>query len=134
MQKHIRKGMKKMANKITNFFREYILIFSCILTILGLIVFIIGVTAIFEINFLNLSQDVLNWSLYILALGFILLIAGAWYLYSFFNNRKFILEAFATNKRSELIKKHTELKIKTKRMPKKYQQMLRDLEEEFKIK
>ena len=133
MQKHIRKGMK-MANKITNFFREYIFIFSIVLTILGLIVFIIGVTSILEINFLNLSQDVLNWSLYILALGFILLLAGAWYLYSFFNNRKFILEALTTNKRSELIKKHSELKMKTKRMPSKYQQMLKDLEEEFKIK
>jgi hypothetical protein len=133
MQKHIRKGMK-MANKITNFFREYIFIFSNVLTILGLIVFIIGVTSILEINFLNLSQDVLNWSLYILALGFILLLAGSWYLYSFFNNRKFILEALTTNKRSELIKKHSELKIKTKRMPSKYQQMLKDLEEEFKIK
>ena len=91
-------------------------------------------TSILEINFLNLSQDVLNWSLYILALAFILLLAGAWYLYSFFNNRKFILEALTTNKRSELIKKHSELKMKTKRMPSKYQQMLKDLEEEFKIK
>ncbi len=123
-----------MAGRISGFFREFTLFFSIVLTIVGLFIFIIGITAIMEINLLNLSQDVLNWTLYILILGFIVLIAGVWYLYSFFKNRKFILEEFATNKRSEFIKKHYELKNTAKKMPRKYQKMLKEKEEEFKIK
>jgi len=123
-----------MAGKISGFFREFTLFFSIILTVIGLILFIIGITAIMEINFLNLSQDVLNWSLYILILGFFVLIAGIWYLYSFFKNKKFILDELATNKRSELIKKHSELKLTVKKLPSKYQKMLKEKEEEFKIK
>ena len=123
-----------MAGKISGFFREFTLFFSIILTVIGLILFIIGITAIMEINFLNLSQDVLNWSLYILIIGFFVLIAGIWYLYSFFKNKKFILDELATNKRSELIKKHSELKLTVKKLPSKYQKMLKEKEEEFKIK
>jgi hypothetical protein len=123
-----------MAGKITGFFIEFTLVFSLILTILGLILFIIGITSVMEMNILNLSPDILNWNIYFLIIGFFVLIAGIYYLFTFYKNRNFILEELATNKRSELIKKHTELKQTAKRLPSKYKRMLKEKEEEFKIK
>jgi len=127
-----------MAGKITNFFRELQLVFSIILTILGFIILFLGVAGIwykdFSENTLNLSPEFLNWSLYLLIIGFIVFIAGIWYLYSYIKNRKFILEEIKTNKRSELLKKHTEIHNIARHMPSKYQKKLSDKEEELKIK
>jgi uncharacterized membrane protein len=130
--------VKNMAGKITNFFRELVLPFSIILTIVGFIVLIIGITANWaqEIakNTFNFSDDILSWWLYFLIFGFIIFGAGVWYLYSFLKNRKFILDELKTNKRSELLKKHTELKSTVKHMPSKYQKRLKAKEEELKIR
>jgi hypothetical protein len=126
-----------MAGIITRFFREFVLFFSIILTIIGIVVLFIGVPGILEghpMNFLNLSEEILEWGLYLLILGFIILITGLWYLYSYFHNRKFLLEELKTNKRSELIKKHAELKSTVKHLPSKYQKMLKDKEKELSIK
>ena len=123
-----------MAGKITGFFIEFTLIFSLILTILGLIMFIIGITSVMDMNILNLSADILNWNIYFLLIGFFVLIAGIYYLFTYYKNRNFMLEELTTNKRSELLKKHTELKQTAKRMPSKYKKMLKEKEEEFKIK
>ena len=127
-----------MAGKITNFFRELVLPFSIILTILGLFILIIGITGIWATDFpeetLNLTDDILEWSPYFLIIGFIILGTGIWYLYSYLKNRKFILDELETNKRSELLKKHAELKNTVKHMPSKYQRMLKAKEEELKIR
>jgi len=129
-----------MAGKITSFFREYTLIFSIILTIVGFIVLFFGITDIWFVDItkslLNLSDDnvFLKCGVYLLIVGFIVFITGAWYLYSFFKDRKFVLEELKTNKRSELIKKHAELKSTVKHLPSKYQKMLDKKDEEFNIK
>jgi len=126
-----------MAGKITGFFREFVLVFSVILTILGFFILIIGITGFLEyhpFNFLNLSDEIFEWSLYILIIAFILLATGLWYLYSYLKNRKFVLDELRTNKRSELIKKHAELKNKAKHLPSKYQKMLKEKEQELSIK
>jgi len=127
-----------MAGRITNFFRELAFPFSIILTILGLIILIIGSTGIWFSDIpeetLNLTEDILEWSPYFLIIGFIIFLTGIWYLYSYLKNRKFILEELETNKRSELLKKHAELKNTVKHMPSKYQKMLRAKEEELKIR
>lgn len=126
-----------MAGRITEFFREFVLIFSIILIILGLFVLLIGVTGILEdhpMNFLNLSDEILEWGFYFLVLGFIILGTGIWYLYSYFKNRRFLLEELKTNKRSELIKMHAELKNVVKHLPSKYRKMLKDKEQELSIK
>jgi hypothetical protein len=44
------------------------------------------------------------------------------------------LDELATNKRSELLKMHSELKQTAKKLPSKYKKMLKEKEEEFKIK
>ena len=127
-----------MARKITNFFREYVLVFSVILTIIGIIVLIIGATGNWAPDIpkdvLNLTDDILQWWLYFLIAGFIIFGAGVWYLYSYLKNRRFILKEMDTNKRSELIKKHAELKNTVKYMPSKYKKMLKEKEDELKIR
>jgi H+/Cl- antiporter ClcA len=140
MQNHIRIGGKKeMFEKITDFFREYILFFSIILTIVGLFVFFMGVFwhlfREFELGFYSsLIKDLGEWNTYLLIIGFIVLITGAWYLYVYLKNKKFILEEIETKKRSEFLKKHVELKNTVKQMPKKFQKMVKDKEKELKIK
>jgi uncharacterized membrane protein len=127
-----------MAGKITSFLREHVLIFSIILTIIGIILLFIGSAGTWfkdiPENLFNFSKEILDWSLYLLIIGFIVFVTGAYYLYSFLKNRKFLLDEIKTNKRSELIKKHAELKNTVRHLPSKYQKMLKDKEEEFNIK
>jgi len=127
-----------MAGKITNFIRETQLYLSIILTIFGIIILFIGVTGIWYQDFckdvFSFSDEFLNWSLYLLIAGFIIFLAGIWYLYTFIKNRKFILDELETNKRSELIKKHMELKNTVKYMPSKYQKMVKEKEDELNMK
>ena len=127
-----------MAGKITNFFKETQLFFSIILTILGIIILFLGVIGIwyqdFLINALNFPTEFMSWSLYLLIGGFIVFLAGIWYLYTFLKDKKFILDELGTNKRSELLKKHLELKNTVKHMPSKYQKMLKEKEDELFIK
>ena len=127
-----------MAGKINGFFREFKLIFSIILSILGFLILFIGIAVTwfwtnFE-GFFSFMSEYQNWSSYFLVIGFIIFGFGVWYLYSYFKDRKFILEEMETNKRSELLKKHNELKIAVKHMPSKYKKMLKDKEDELKIK
>jgi len=127
-----------MSGKITRFLREYVLIFSSILTILGIILLFIGITGVWYVDIakelMNLSDDFLKWSFYLLALGFIVFVIGAYYLYVYLKNRKFILKELQTNKRSELTKRHAELKTTVKHMPSKYQKMLKEKERELRLK
>jgi ABC-type multidrug transport system fused ATPase/permease subunit len=127
-----------MAGKITNFFRETQLFFSIILTILGIIILFLGLAGIWYQDFLmdvfGFPTEFLSWSLYLLIAGFIVFLAGVWYLYTFLKNRKFIFDELDTNKRSELIKKHVELKNAVKHMPSKYQKMLKEKEDELFVK
>jgi len=127
-----------MSGKISHFLREFKLFFSILLTIIGLIIFFIAVTGIWfkdiPKNILGFSDDVLNWSLYLLIIGFIVLITGVWYLYVYIKDRKFINKELETNKRSEFVKKHAELKNTVKHMPSKYHKMLKEKEKELKIR
>lgn len=128
-----------MNGKITGFLREYVFVLSIIFTILGAIVLFIGITGIwFEDipkDFFGFSAEILAWSFYILILGFVVFgWFGVYYLYSYLKNRKFVLEGLETNKRSEFLKKHAEIKIKVKHLPSKFHKMLKEKEEELKIK
>lgn len=130
-----------MAGKITSFFREYVIMFSIILAIVGFILLFFGITDIWFIDttksILSITDDsnvFLHSGPYLLIVGFIVFVTGVWYIYSFLKNRKFVLEELKTNKRSELIKKHAELKSTVKHLPSKYQKMLDEKDEEFNIK
>ncbi len=127
-----------MSGKITGFLREYVLGLSIICTILGCIVLVIGITGMWfqDIlkSMLGFSKEALNWSLYILIIGLIVFAIGVYYLYSYFTTHKFVIEELKTNKRSEFLKKHVEVKQKVKHLPSKYQKMLKEKEEELQIK
>jgi len=127
-----------MAGKISNFIREFQLIFSIILTIVGAIVLFFGIICTFFTDnakeIFNLTDDFIDWNIYMLIAGFIVFAFGAWYLYVFVKNKRFIAEELETKKRSEFLKKHSELKKIVKHMPSKYHKMLKEKEEELKVK
>jgi hypothetical protein len=125
-----------MSGKISGFLREYVLFFSTIITIVGLFVFILGITGLwYQALWEQLGiSEYINWNIYLLIIGFIVLITGVYYLYVYLKNRKFILDELKTNKRSELLKKHNELKNAVKHMPSKFKNMLKDKEDELKIR
>ena len=124
-----------MSGRIVSFFREYVLIFSILTLIFGLLIFLLSLIHYFFSDMQpDFIKDLQDWNFYILIIGFILLGAGIYYLYTYLKNKKFILDEIKTNKRSELLKKHAELKNTVRHMPSKYQKMLKDKEKELKIK
>ena len=66
--------------------------------------------------------------------GFVILIVGVWYLYSYIKHRRFVLKEIKTNKRSELLKKHGELEDTVKHLPSKYKKMVDEKAEELRVK
>ena len=127
-----------MSGKITGFFREYVLGLSIVAMIVGLIVLFIGVVGIwFEDvakDLLNLTDDAIAWGPYVLIIGLIVFGTGIYYLYGFIVKKKFVLEELQTNKRSELLKRHSELKESVRHLPSKYKEMVKEKEKELRIK
>jgi len=127
-----------MSGKMTGFFREYIFGLSIVATIVGVIVLFIGVIGIwFEDvarNVLNLTGEIIIWGPYVLIIGLIVFGMGIYYLYGFIVKKKFVLEELQTNKRSELLKKHGELKESVRHLPSKYKEMVKEKEKELRIK
>ena len=123
-----------MMGKINEFFREYVYVLSIITIIIGIPITIFGTLGTIPQNFINISSSIVDWCPYILGLGIIILLTGIFYLYSFQKNKRFFIEELETNKRSDFVKKHQEIKNAVRYLPKKYQKILRDKEKEFKIK
>lgn len=128
-----------MAGRISGFLREYVLILSIIITIIGFILLFMGVLwywvrdVIVGNSALAFISDLGDWNAYILVAGLIVFFIGIYYLYSFLKNRKFVLKELRTNKRSELLKKHKELRSVVKHLPTKYQKMVQEKEDELGI-
>jgi len=124
-----------MGGRITGFFREYVFGLSIITFIVGLVFLILSLIHYFleeyQPEFIN---NLGYWNFYLVIIGLIIFAFGAYYLYSYLKNRKFVLEEFKTNKRSELLKRHGELKDTVRYMPSKYKKMLKEKEEELRIK
>ena len=127
-----------MANIIGKIWKEYIFGLSIVMLVVGLIVLIFGILGMWfdDVLIINLAmnQDVLSWSLYILIIGVVLTLAGVFYLFDFLKNKRFLLEEIQTNKRSEFMKNHVELKNAVRHLPSKYQEMLSKKEKELRIK
>ena len=128
-----------MIKKITGVLREYVFGLSIITMICGFFLLFMGVLWYwFRDALANDSlQPIYNlgdWNAYLLVGGLIIFGIGIYYLYSFITNRKFVLEEIETNKRSEFLKKHKELKGIVKHLPSKYRKMVKDKEKELKIK
>lgn len=127
-----------MANVIGKILKEYIFGISVVLLIVGLAVLVFGILGMWFddvlTNTFSLNQNILAWSLYILIVGFIVTITGIYYLYEFLKNKRFLLEELETNKRSEFMKNHLELKNAARHLPSKYQEMLSKKEKDLRVK
>lgn len=129
-----------MAGKITRFIKEYIFGLSIITLIIGLVLILMGVLwygfndFVVQTMELDLIYRIGDWNAYILVIGLILFAFGVYYLYAYLKNRKFLLDEIKTDKRSDFLKKHGKLKINCKKLPSKYQKMLKDKEKELGIK
>ena len=127
-----------MSGKIAGFFREYIFGLSIVTMIVGLFVLFIGILGIWfadvATDVLNLADEVIVWCPYVLIIGLIVFGAGLYYLYGFIKNKNFVLEEIETNKRSEFVKRHGDLKDSVRYLPSKYKEMLKEKEKELKIK
>ena len=125
--------------KITALLREYVLGLSIITMIIGLFLLFMGVIYywISDIK-LGFYTDTITklgeWNAFLLVAGLIILGIGIYYLYSYQTKRKFVLEEIETNKRSEFLKKHKELKVTVKHLPSKYQKMVKSKEKQLKVK
>jgi putative Mn2+ efflux pump MntP len=100
-----------------------------------------GVVYVFFINATEPANSLLHfinvvgvWNDYILVAGLIIFGIGVYYLYSYLNKRKFVLDELKTDKRSEILKKRNKLETTVKHLPRKYQRMLLEKEEELSIK
>jgi hypothetical protein len=120
-----------MAGRIVGFLREYILGLS-ILTIIPGVILIKIEPSNFPLHFI--FDPVAEWNAYLLVIGLIIVGIGVYYLYSYLNKRKFVVDELKTDKRSEILKKRSKLETTVKHLPRKYQQMLSEKEEEFNIK
>jgi hypothetical protein len=129
-----------MSGKIVSFLRELVAPLSILLIIGGIILMCIGIVWYWVRSLADSTSSPLHfiinfgeWNAYVLVGGFILFGVGLYYFYSYMKKRHFLLKEMKTNKRSELLKKDSELKVTVKRLPKKYQKMLRDKEDELHI-
>jgi membrane protein implicated in regulation of membrane protease activity len=128
-----------MTGKISGFLGEYVLGLSIITTIIGLLLLFMGIVWYwFKSLGLGFYTDTItklaDWNAYLLIAGFVILIVGVWYLYSYIKHRKFVLKEIKTNKRSELLKKHGELEDTVKHLPSKYKKMVDEKAEELRVK
>jgi hypothetical protein len=127
-----------MGGRITGFFREYIFGLSILAIIIGIPLFIIGIIGMWfsdvAIDLLNFNNEIIAWSLYLLIVGLIIFGTGVYYIYTYMSLRRFLLNELNTNKRSEFIKTHVELKESVRKLPSKYKEMLKDKEKELRIK
>jgi hypothetical protein len=131
-----------MSGRIIGFLREYILGLSILTIIPGVVFMFMGVVYLFFISIAEPTNSLLHfikdplgvWNDYILVAGLIIFGIGVYYLYSYMNKRKFLLDELKTDKRSEILKKRSKLEATVKHLPSKYQRMLSEKEEEFNIR
>jgi hypothetical protein len=130
-----------MSGRIIGFLREYILGLSILTIIPGVVFIFMGVVFLFFNSIGQPANSLLHfiyvldvWNDYVLVAGLIIFGIGVYYLYSYMNKRKFLLDELKTDKRSEILKKRSKLEATVKHLPSKYQRMLSEKEEEFNIR
>ena len=126
--------------KIVELLREGAFVLSILVSVCGFVLLFMGVLwywfkdILVGNNSLGFIYNLGEWNAYLLVAGIIILSIGIYYIYSYITKRKFVLKEIKTNKRSEFLKKHKELKGTVKHLPSKYQKMVKDKEKELKIK
>ena len=123
-----------MKEKIVGFLRNYVFPLSIITLIIGLILLIWGVIYYWNADLVEFIRELGGYNAYVLVIGLITFGIGVYYLYSYLTKKKVLMEELDTNKRSEFLKKHSELKEIVRHLPSKYKAMLKEKERELNIK
>jgi len=130
-----------MSGRISGFLREYIVVLSIIVTIIGLFLLFMGISWYWIKSIIQPTTTPIHfiytlgeWNAYTLVAGLIIFGIGFYYIYSFLKKRKFVMDELRTDKRSEILKKRTKLESTVKHLPSKYQRMLTQKEDELNIK
>jgi len=116
--------------------REIRLPASLLIFVIGLVFLISSVVWLFfrETNLSlisNLSRFFGYWNYYLIVVGIVLLFVGGWYSYDYIKKKRYLLEEIKTERKSEFVKKRAELEAIVKKLPKKYERMLREKEEKL---
>ena len=116
--------------------REIRLPASLLIFVIGLVFLISSVVWLFfrETNLSlisNLSRFFGYWNYYLIVVGIVLLFVGGWYSYDYIKKKRYLLEEIKTERKSEFVKKKAELEAIVKKLPKKYERMLREKEEKL---
>ena len=109
---------------------------SIIVTFLGLVFLISSVVWIFmhekNLGFLSrLARLFGDWNYYLIVIGAIFFVAGIWYTYDYIKKKNFLLEEIKTDRKSEFVRRKAELERVAKSLPKRYEKMLEEKEEEL---
>jgi len=130
-----------MSGKITGFLREYIVVLSIIITVIGIFFLFMGISWYWVRSLIQPTTTPIHfiytlgeWNAYTLVAGLLIFGIGVYYLYSFLKKRKFVMDELRTDKRSEILKKRAKLEATAKHLPSKYQRLLAEKEDELNIK
>lgn len=130
-----------MAGRITGFLREYVAVFSVIITVIGLFLLFMGISWFWVKSIIQSKTSPLyfiytlkDWNAYTLTAGLIIFGIGFYYIYSFLKKRKFVMDELKSDKRSEILKMRIKLESTVKHLPSKYQRRLTEKEDELNIK
>ncbi|RLF53874.1 MAG: hypothetical protein DRN13_03580 [Thermoplasmata archaeon] len=109
---------------------------SLLSLIIGILFFLSGIVWLFLKKYnipllTDLSNCFKEWNYYLLIIGLILSPIGGWYSYDYIKKRRYLIEEIKTGRKSELARKRGELEKLVKSMPRKYEEMLRNKEEEL---
>ncbi len=128
-----------MGRKIGKILQEYIFGLSIVCSIVGVLALAYGLLGTLKVfynidNYLSIPKEILDWTPYVLIVGFIFFIVGVWYLWVYLKNKRFLLKELEKNKRSEFIKLQPELEDAANHLPSRYQKLLTEKEESMRLK
>jgi len=128
-----------MAKKFMVEYRKEIAAILSILGVIGLLISIAG--SFFDENappfiysFYLVSKPLGNWNLWILLISPVALIIGVWWLYDYFKKVKKLEKYLSENSKSKFIRNIEDVQYLGWSLPQKYEDMVLEKMDEFKIK
>ncbi len=119
--------------------REYIIFFSVLIMGLGLFFAISSFYGAFlstyQPDFFKLINDILGyWTVWVLILSIIVIFIGAWYTYDTIRKRKQFEEYINTDSKANFLKHLKDLEVISYKLGTRYQEILKDKKQNWKIK
>ena len=122
-------------DRIIRGMREFSFGLSIIVFVIGLFLFLMGLFYLVAQQYeLELFKKIGEWNWYVLVLGLIIFGIGVYYLYYYVKRSRLVKKELETNKRSEFLKKRTEVETTARHLPAKYKKLVEEKEEQLGIK